>query len=80
MKKDIHPDNYRAVAFKDVSSGDIFIINSSVATEETIEHEGNTYPLFTVDASSASHPFYTGNRSAVKSAGRVERFNKRFNK
>lgn len=78
MNKEIQPKNYREVAFKDVTSGHIFIIKSTVNTGETIEHEGKTYPLFTVDTSSASHPFYTGQRSSAKSTGRVERFNKKF--
>ena len=78
MKKDIHPKNFREVAFKDVTSGEVFVVRSTVATLETIEHEGKTYPVFTVDTSSASHPFYTGNRSSAKSTGRVERFNKKF--
>ena len=78
MQKDIHPKNYREVAFKDVTSGEIFIVRSTVKTSETIEHEGKEYPVFTVDTSSASHPFYTGNRSSSKSTGRVERFNKKF--
>lgn len=78
MQKDIHPKNFREVAFKDITSGTIFIVKSSVNTSETIEHEGKTYPLYTVDTSSASHPYYTGSRSSAKSTGRVERFNKKF--
>lgn len=78
MKKDIHPDTYREVAFKDVTSGEVFIISSTVSTQETIEHEGKEYPVFTVDTSSASHPFYTGSNTSSKTAGRVDRFNKRF--
>lgn len=80
MKKEIHPTEYREVAFKDTTSNDIFIIKSAVKTEATVEVDGKEYPLFTVDSSSGSHPFYTGNRSSVKAAGRVERFNKRFGK
>ena len=80
MKKDIHPEQYREVLFKDVTSGDIFLMFSTVKTSETMEHEGKEYPLFTVDTSSASHPFYTGASASSKSAGRVERFNKRFKK
>lgn len=77
MKKDIHPTNYREVAFKDITAGKIFILESTVNTSETIEHEGKTYPLFTVDSSSASHPFYTGNTQSSKTTGRVERFKRR---
>ena len=80
MQKDIHSKNFREVAFKDITSGEVFIIKSTVATSETLTHDGKEYPLFTVDTSSASHPFYTGNRQSSKSAGRVERFNRRFAK
>ena len=78
MKKDIHPSEFRDVAFKDVTSGEVFIYKSTVATTETVEHEGKEYPVFVVDTSSASHPFYTGSTTSSKTAGRVERFNKRF--
>lgn len=78
MRKEIHPDNYREVAFKDVTSGKIFVIKSTVDSEEKVTVDGKEYPLFIVDTSSASHPFYTGQRSSSKSTGRVERFNKRF--
>lgn len=80
MKKEIHPKNYRDVAFKDVTSGKIFVLKSTVQTEDTIDHEGKKYPLYVIDTSSASHPFYTGNRSSAKSTGRVEKFNRRFGK
>lgn len=80
MQKDLHPKNFREVAFKDITSGEVFIIKSTANASETITHEGKEYPLYTVDTSSASHPFYTGNRQSNKSTGRVERFNKRFAK
>ena len=80
MKKGIHPDNYRTVAFKDITSKKIFIAKSTAPTTETVEHDGKKYPVFIVDTSSASHPFYTGQRTSAKSTGRVERFNKRFSK
>ena len=78
MKKDIHAKNYRDVAFKDITADKIFVLKSTVSTTETIKHEGKEYPLFTVDTSSASHPFYTGDRQSSKSTGRVERFNRRI--
>lgn len=79
MQKDIHPKNFRNVAFRDVTSGEIFIVKSTVDTAgETIEHEGKKYPLFTVDTSSASHPVYTGGKSSAIATGRVEKFNKKF--
>ena len=77
MKKGIHPD-YREVAFHDTSADKIFVIGSTIQTDRTIEHEGKTYPYFTIDISSASHPFYTGKQRNVKSDSRVAQFNKRF--
>lgn len=78
MKKDIHP-NYREVVFKDAASGTLFLTRSTVETKETIDYEGKTYPLFQVEVSSASHPFYTGKQQIVDTTGRVERFRKRYN-
>ena len=78
MKKDIHPE-YRPVVFNDLASGTKFFTRSTVKTEKTIEWEdGNTYPLVDVEISSASHPFYTGKQRIMDSAGRVDKFNKRF--
>ncbi|MGB3617470.1 MAG: type B 50S ribosomal protein L31 [Catalinimonas sp.] len=80
MKPDIHP-NYRPVVFLDMQSNASFLTKSTVVTEETIEHEdGNTYPLVKVEVSSASHPFYTGKKMFVDTAGRVEKFNRRYRK
>ncbi len=81
MKKDIHPDNYRLVIFKDNSSEESFLIGSTVDTNETGKWtDGKEYPLLKVDVSSASHPFYTGNEKVMDSAGRVERFKARKEK
>jgi large subunit ribosomal protein L31 len=78
VKKGIHP-NYRPVVFEDVSIGERWICSSAIATDRTIEWEdGNTYPLFTIEVSNLSHPFFTGTMKIVDSAGRVERFNKRY--
>lgn len=77
MKSDIHPD-YRPVVFQDTSSGDVFLTRSTVETSETIEYEGQEYPLAKVEISSASHPFFTGTMKIVDTAGRVERFEKRY--
>lgn len=75
MKKDIHPENYRKVLFLDNSSGAEFVISSTVKTTETARaKDGNEYPLFRVEISSASHPFFTGTDKNLDSAGRVERF------
>ena len=79
MKKDIHP-NYRLVVFQDNSANFSFITRSTVKTRETIKWEdGNEYPLYKLDISSASHPFYTGNQKIVDTEGRVERFMKKYN-
>jgi large subunit ribosomal protein L31 len=77
MKKDIHPQNFREVVFHDNSSGEEFLIGSTVKTTETTTFKGKEYPLFRVEISSASHPFFTGNEKVIDTAGRVDRFNKR---
>ncbi len=79
MKKDIHPD-YREVVFLDTSNDFKFLTRSTVITDDTIEFEGKTYPLFKVEVSSESHPFYTGKKMFLDTAGRVEKFNRRFGK
>ncbi len=79
MKKDIHP-NYRDVVFLDMSSGDKILTRSTIQTKETIEHEGQTLPLVKVEVSSSSHPFYTGKKTFVSKAGRVEKFNQKYKK
>ena len=81
MKKDIHPKNYRQVLFLDGSNNAEFIISSTVATEETAKaKDGKEYPLYRVEISSASHPFYTGNEKILDAAGRVEKFKARQTK
>jgi large subunit ribosomal protein L31 len=77
MKKDIHPKNFREVAFFDGSSEKVFIIGSTVNTKETMIVDGKEYPMFRVEISSYSHPFYTGTEKVIDTAGRVDRFNKR---
>lgn len=78
MKSGIHPDNYRPVVFKDMSNGDTFISRSTADSKETIEFEGETYPLIKLDISNTSHPFYTGKSNLVDTAGRVDKFNSRY--
>ncbi len=80
MKSGIHPENYRAVAFKDMSNDDTFISRSTVNTKETIEIDGVTYPLVKMEISSSSHPFYTGKSKLVDTAGRVDKFMNRYAK
>ncbi len=80
MKPDVHP-TYRDVVFQDVSEGTLFLIRSTVATSETITlDDGAEYPLAKVEISSASHPFFTGTMKIVDTAGRVERFERRYGK
>lgn len=78
MKKEIHPENYRSVIFEDVTSGKRFLIGSTVRAEKTDKWEdGKEYPVFQVEISSASHPFYTGISKTIDTAGRVDKFKKR---
>ena len=78
MKKDIHPTNYREVVFKDMSNDDTFITRSTVATRETIEIDGVTYPLVKLEITNTSHPFFTGKQKLVDTAGRVDKFLSRY--
>ena len=80
MKKGIHPEKYRLVAFKDMSNDEVFITKSSAASKETIEIEGVEYPLLKVEISNTSHPFYTGKMKLVDTAGRVDKFRNRYKK
>ncbi len=78
MKKDIHPD-YQEVVFQDSSTGAQFLVGSTIKTKKTCEIDGKTYPLVTVDISSASHPFFTGKQKIMDVAGRVEKFQRKYN-
>ncbi|MEX0930179.1 MAG: type B 50S ribosomal protein L31 [Candidatus Paceibacterota bacterium] len=81
MKKEIHPDNYRLVIFKDTASGERFLVGSTVETTETDKWEdGKEYPFYEIEISSASHPFYTGQDKVLDTTGRVERFKQRREK
>ncbi len=78
MKADIHPKNYRLVIFQDNSSGERFLVGSTINTSTTDKWtDGVEYPIAYVDVSSASHPFYTGQEKVMDTAGRVERFKAR---
>jgi large subunit ribosomal protein L31 len=80
MKKGIHPE-YKEVVFHDTQSDHKFITRSTIKTKDTIKMEdGKTYPLVKIEVSSASHPFYTGKKIFVDTAGRVEKFNRRYKK
>ena len=74
MKKEIHPESYRLVAFKDMSNDDIFITKSTVETKETIEVDGVEYPLVKLEISRTSHPYYTGKSKLIDTAARIDKF------
>ena len=81
MKAEIHPSNYRKVVFKDMSCDYAFMTQSCVETKETIEWEdGNEYPLFKLEISSESHPFYTGKQNLIDTAGRIDKFKTKYAK
>ena len=81
MKNDIHPKNYRLVVFRDVSCDESFLVHSCAPTKETVTWEdGNEYPLVKLEISSKSHPFFTGKMKFVDTAGRIDKFNRRFSK
>lgn len=77
MKKDIHPKNYRLVAFQDTNDGNTFVTRSTVDTDENITIDGVEYPLVKVHISSSSHPFFTGQEKLVDIEGRVDKFKAR---
>ena len=78
MKNGIHPENYRLVAFKDMSNEDIFLTKSTIDTKETIEFEGKEYPLVKLEISRSSHPFYTGKSKLIDTAGRIDKFKNKY--
>ena len=78
MKKGIHPETYRLVAFKDMSNDVVFITRSCASTKETIVYEGVEYPVVKLEISNTSHPFYTGKMKLVDTAGRVDKFYSRY--
>ncbi len=78
MKKEIHPKNYRLVAFKDMSNEITFVTKSTAASRETIKIDNVEYPLIKLEISNTSHPFYTGKMKLVDTAGRVDKFMNRY--
>ncbi|MCU7550278.1 type B 50S ribosomal protein L31 [Chitinophagaceae bacterium LB-8] len=81
MKQGIHPASYRYVVFKDMSNGTAFLSRSTAASKETIKWEdGNEYPLVKLEISSTSHPFFTGKNVLVDTAGRIDKFKKKYAK
>lgn len=81
MKKDIHPKDYRFVVFKDISNDYSFITRSTANTKDTVIWEdGKEYPLYKLEISNTSHPFFTGKMKLVDTAGRVDKFKSRYQK
>ena len=81
MKKDIHPENYRLVVFKDMSNDYSFVSKSCAPSNETMKWEdGNEYPLIKLEISHKSHPFFTGKMQLVDTAGRIDKFKTRYSK
>ncbi len=80
MQKGIHPENYRLVAFKDMSNEEVFITKSVVNTKETIDVDGTEYPLIKLEISRTSHPFYTGQTKLIDTAGRIDKFKNKYKK
>lgn len=81
MKKNLHPESYRTVVFKDIATDYSFLSKSTMSTKDTVVWEdGKEYPLIKLEISSASHPFFTGKMSYVDTAGRIDKFNKKFAK
>ena len=78
MKQGIHPENYRLVAFKDMSNEDVFITKSTANAKESIEVDGVEYPLIKLEISRTSHPFYTGKSKLVDTAGRIDKFKNKY--
>nr|WP_294904416.1 type B 50S ribosomal protein L31 [uncultured Lacibacter sp.] len=81
MKKELHPANYRFVVFKDMSNGYSFLTRSTAPSKESVQWEdGNEYPLIKLEISSMSHPFFTGQNVLVDTAGRIDKFKKKYAK
>ena len=78
MKSDLHPENYRLVAFKDMSNDNIFITKSTAETKETVKVDVVEYPLVKLEISRTSHPYYTGKSKLVDTAGRIDKFKNRY--
>ena len=81
MREGIHPEAYRFVVFKDMSNGMQFLGKSTAQTKETVLFEdGKEYPIIKLEISNTSHPFYTGKNVLVDTAGRIDKFKKRYEK
>ncbi|WP_179352510.1 type B 50S ribosomal protein L31 [Winogradskyella vidalii] len=80
MKAGIHPENYRVVAFKDMSNEEVYLTKSTADTNETIDVDGTEYPLVKLEISRTSHPYYTGKSKLVDTAGRIDKFKNKYAK
>jgi large subunit ribosomal protein L31 len=81
MKEGIHPKAYKFVVFKDTSNGHTFLGRSTAGSKETVTWEdGKDYPVIKLEISNTSHPFYTGKNMLVDTAGRIDKFKKRYAK
>lgn len=80
MRKGIHPENYRMIAFKDMSNDEVFLTKSAAETKETLDVDGVEYPLIKLEISRTSHPFYTGKAKLVDTAGRIDKFKNKYKK
>ena len=81
MKQDIHPKNYKFVVFKDMSNGHSFLTRSTASSKETVKWEdGNEYPVIKLEISNTSHPFFTGQKVLVDTAGRIDKFKRKYAK
>ncbi len=81
MKKEIHPNSYRLVVFKDMSNGHSFLSRSTSPSKESVKWEdGNEYPLVKLEISNMSHPFFTGKNMLVDTAGRIDKFKRKYEK
>jgi large subunit ribosomal protein L31 len=81
MKKDLHPKNYRFVVFRDMSNGYSFLSRSTAYSKEMVKWEdGKEYPVIKLEISNTSHPFYTGKNVLVDTAGRIDKFKRRYEK
>lgn len=78
MKKEIHPNNYRLVVFKDLNNEKIIICRSTVKTKEKIFMDNKEYPLYKMEVSSFSHPFFTGKMKYIDTAGQIEKFKSKY--
>ncbi len=80
MRTGIHPENYRVVAFKDMSNGETWLTKSTIETKDTIEIDGQEYGLVKLEISNTSHPFYTGKAKLIDTAGRIDKFKNKYAK